>query len=49
MMTTQDVRNEFLGLEFSTLQVLERKVIEGQYHNGLASVVQAIGTKYVTK
>jgi len=45
MMTAQSVRRELSGLEFIHLKELERNVIEGIYHTGLAAVVQAIGRK----
>lgn len=36
---------EFPQLEFIDLKEVEREVVEGIYHTGLASVVQAIGKK----
>tara|TARA_R110002049_G_scaffold219404_3_gene391079 strand:+ start:1074 stop:1661 length:588 start_codon:yes stop_codon:yes gene_type:complete len=45
MQTKKSLVHEFPGLEFSHLVELEREVIEGKYHTGLAAVVQAIGRK----
>ena len=45
MQTAQSLRSELTGLSFSRLEEIERKVVEGTYHTGLASVVQAIGIK----
>jgi SAM-dependent methyltransferase len=45
MQTKKSLVHEFPGLEFSHLVELEREVVEGSYHTGLASVVQAIGRK----
>jgi hypothetical protein len=36
---------ELAGLKFKHLVELERNVIEGLYHTGIGSVVQAVGTK----
>jgi len=45
-MTTKDsLLADLAGLEFTHLQELEREVIEGKYHTGLAAVVQAIARK----
>lgn len=41
----EDLRSEFEGLEIERLQELERDVVEGEYHNGRAAVVQMIGRK----
>jgi hypothetical protein len=38
---------ELAGLRFQHLLELERNVIEGVYHAGLGSVVQAIATKEI--
>jgi len=38
---------ELAGLEFKHLIELERDVIEGMYHTGIGSVVQAIATKKI--
>jgi len=45
MQSKQSLIEEFSQLEFSHLVELEREVIEGIYHTGLASVVQAIAHK----
>lgn len=45
MMSHDSIAKEFKGLHFEHLKELEREVVEGSYHSGLASVVQAIGRK----
>ncbi len=46
MLMTQDkLRRELPGLEVLHLREVEREVVEGQGHTGLASVVQFIGRK----
>ena len=45
MQTAGSLRLELPDLEFKHLAELEREVIEGTYHTGLGSVVQAIGVK----
>ncbi|PCJ32905.1 MAG: SAM-dependent methyltransferase [Gammaproteobacteria bacterium] len=45
MMTQKLVSFEFSSLTFSHLTELEREVIEGTHHTGLAAVVQAIAYK----
>lgn len=45
MQTKQSLKAELSGLTFSHLIELEREVIEGSYHTGLAAVVQAIAEK----
>lgn len=42
MQDKQSLSEELKGLEFKHLQELERDVVEGEYHTGLASVVQLI-------
>lgn len=44
MQTCDTLRSEIRNLHFSILQELERDVIEGIYHTGHSSVVQAIAT-----
>lgn len=45
MTTKESLEEDLTGLRFSKLQELERNVIEGSYHHGLASVVQALAYK----
>ncbi|WP_199671230.1 SAM-dependent methyltransferase [Salinibius halmophilus] len=45
MMTTHSIEEEFDGLDFQFLTELERVVVEGRGHNGLAAVVQCIAVK----
>ena len=47
MQSKESLNREFQNLKFSHLLELEREVIEGKYHTGLASVVQAIGCKEI--
>ena len=46
MQTKESVLHELPDLTFSHLAELEREVIEGRFHTGIGSVVQAIGTKH---
>ncbi len=45
MQTEESIIEELGGLHLSHITEIERNVTEGKYHTGLASVVQAIGTK----
>ncbi len=45
LVSIEDLTNELSGLELEHLQELEREVVEGKYHTGQASVVQAIAFK----
>ncbi len=45
LMSENKLRAGFAGLEILQLQEIEREVIEGSHHTGLASVVQFIGRK----
>ena len=45
MQTRESLSLELAGLKFKHLVELEREVIEGAYHTGLGSVVQAIASK----
>ncbi|WP_425400630.1 class I SAM-dependent methyltransferase [Aeoliella sp.] len=45
MQTAKSLQAELAGLSFVHLEELEREVLEGIYHTGLASVVQVIGRK----
>lgn len=47
MQSEQSVRLELAGLKFKHLTELERDVIEGVYHTGIGSVVQAIAAKEI--
>jgi len=42
MATKEDLREDFAGFEVQHLAELERDVLEGTFHTGLGSVVQAI-------
>jgi hypothetical protein len=39
--------HDLAGLKFIHLMELERNVVEGIYHTGLAAVVQAIASKEI--
>jgi SAM-dependent methyltransferase len=45
LMTCKRIEQEFFGLETILLQEIEREVIEGKLHTGVASVIQYIGKK----
>ena len=45
MQTAETLRLELPDLTFEHLVEFEREVIEGRYHTGLGSVVQAIAVK----
>ncbi|WP_281557200.1 class I SAM-dependent methyltransferase [Thalassomonas sp. RHCl1] len=45
MITAQAIRRELPELSFLHLKELQRSVVEGRYHTGLAAVVQAIAVK----
>lgn len=47
MQTEATLRSELLGLTFRHIVELEREVIEGSYHTGIGSVVQAIASKEI--
>ncbi len=47
MQSEESVRLELAGLKFKHLIELERNVIEGVYHTGIGSVVQAIARKEI--
>ncbi len=44
-MDPDDLRRELAGLELERLEELEREVVEGKYHTGVARVVQVIARK----
>ena len=39
------LRQDFAGMEFLHLQEIDREVIEGRYHNGMAAVVQCLARR----
>jgi cyclopropane fatty-acyl-phospholipid synthase-like methyltransferase len=45
LMTAVDIQKEFPNCEALLCQEIEREVVEGEFHTGLASVVQFIGKK----
>ncbi len=45
LMTALDIQKEFQICEILLCQEIEREVVEGEYHTGMASVVQFIGKK----
>lgn len=45
MLSATQLAEELPGLDWTHLEQLERPVLEGQYHTGLAAVVQGIGVK----
>lgn len=45
LLAVEDLREEFSNCDPLLLQEVEREVVEGEYHTGLASVVQFIGRK----
>ena len=45
MQSSQTLNQELTALKFSHLSELQRSVVEGKYHTGLASVVQAVGSR----
>jgi SAM-dependent methyltransferase len=45
LMTAAQLRDELAGLEFDTLQEIEREVSEGSQHTGRAAVVQVLARK----
>ena len=47
MQSEKSLRFELAGLKFKHLTELERDVIEGVYHTGIGSVVQAIASKEI--
>ena len=47
MQSVETVSLELAGLKFKHLTEIERNVVEGIYHTGIGSVVQAIATKEI--
>lgn len=47
LMTAAALREELAGLEFQTLQELDREVHEGRGHDGMSAVVQVVATRPV--
>lgn len=45
MQSKNSLRSEFKGVNFLCIQEIEREVVEGVFHTGLASVIQAIAKK----
>ena len=45
LMTVEDIEKEFPNCQPILCQEIEREVVEGEFHTGLASVVQFIGKK----
>lgn len=45
LMTAADIVMEFPNCEVIPCHEIEREVVEGEFHTGLASVVQFIGIK----
>ena len=45
LLSRAEIEQEFSGFEIVLSRELEREVIEGSFHTGLASVVQFIGRK----
>jgi hypothetical protein len=42
MMDLASLRTEFDGLHFAVAREIEREVVEGRYHTGMAAVVQIL-------
>lgn len=47
MQSKDSLCSELLGLSFKHLIEIERNIIEGTYHTGIGSVVQAVATKEI--
>ncbi|MCB1650075.1 MAG: SAM-dependent methyltransferase, partial [Pseudomonadales bacterium] len=45
LMNTQKLQTELPGLHFSLLREVQRNIVEGSLHTGLACVVQAIARR----
>lgn len=45
LMTAEDIQKEFPNCRAILCHEVEREVVEGEFHTGLASVVQFIGKK----
>ncbi len=45
LMTAEDIQKEFPNCEVLLCREIEREVVEGEFHTGVASVVQFIGKK----
>jgi SAM-dependent methyltransferase len=46
LMTVENIKHEFPNCEVLLCHEIEREVVEGEFHTGLASVVQFIGKKH---
>jgi hypothetical protein len=44
-MRTEDLKAELEGLDFETIQEVDREIQEGIYHEGLSAVVQVVARK----
>ncbi|MEW4486467.1 class I SAM-dependent methyltransferase [Thalassoglobus sp. JC818] len=47
LLTCDKIESELVGLETVLLQEIDREVVEGKFHTGMASVIQFIGRKPV--
>ena len=45
LMTAEDIQKEFPNCQAILCHEIEREIVEGEFHTGLASVVQFIGKK----
>ncbi|MCO7187023.1 MULTISPECIES: class I SAM-dependent methyltransferase [unclassified Pseudoalteromonas] len=45
MLTAAQLAQELRGVKWTLLEQLERSVVEGRYHTGMAAVVQGVGVK----
>lgn len=45
LVTLAQLRDELAGLEFELAREIEREVVEGRYHSGVAAVVQIVARK----
>jgi hypothetical protein len=45
LLDLDEVINELEGLDFKVARVIEREIIEGDFHTGMGSVVQIVGIK----
>ncbi|MEM6930371.1 MAG: class I SAM-dependent methyltransferase [Myxococcota bacterium] len=44
-MAPDDLRRELAGLELEHFEEIDREVVEGRYHTGMARVIQVVGRK----
>jgi hypothetical protein len=45
LMTADTLRQELKGIDFETLQEIEREVVEGTHHTGHAAALQALALR----